>query len=180
MLLSTWMILPLLLPNGIEQTGAEQPAQTDAPKEAAVRVGLKLGAQVSPRFSFAGGLDIELSRLSIAPGWSSRLDADVLLEPTNDGLFSQLNSTVGLTFNQIYSRRQSNGRRLYGGAGIGYYIVPVIAGYGLLGADYSGRGHLGGKVLFGAEFTSTTGVEASVHIIDGSRPLFAIQARLKL
>ena len=174
-MLPLWMVLPLILSGT-----AVPPAPIDTPLDPAVRVGLKLGAQLSPGVNFAGGFDLELNRLSIAPGWTTRLDADILLENTHDGLLSELNNTAALTVNQIYSRRLSSGRRVYAGLGIGYYNTSEKTGDTFLGATYGYRSRVGGKAFLGAEITSTTSIEATVHFIQGTQPLFALQARLKL
>jgi hypothetical protein len=170
-------LLPLMV-----QEGQAAP-KSSAPSLPPVTTAIRLGAQLSPRFSFVGGLDVDFNRLSLGPGWSSRLDLEALSEPRSDGFLSAFNTTLAATFNQIYAPyyRHYQRRPVYVGFGIGYYGSPEPDGTsGLLGNGYRNVGHFGGKVFIGSQFTSTTSAEIGIHFPGVGTPLVAAQLRLKL
>lgn len=127
-------------------------------------VRLRLGAMVSPRFRFAGGIDVTFPQLSIGSGWVSRVDADALVSAN----FGGVSTVVPITFNQVYSTTLSNttGTRVYGGLGVGPYIA--------------GRTRFGGKIFVGADFTDRVAGEVGVHFPGAGEALVTVQARVRL
>jgi hypothetical protein len=79
---------------------------------------LRLGAMLSPRTKFDGGIDVTLGR-GILPSSTTRIDADAILSAN----FSGISTLVPITLDQIYSKGLIGGNRIYFGAGVGPYIA---------------------------------------------------------
>lgn len=122
---------------------------------------LRLGAMLSPRTAFAGGIDATIPGIHLLPGFSTRVDADAIVSA---GL-RRTSTLVPLTFNQIYNLNLPVSSRVYAGAGIGPYIGDTT--------------RFGGKLILGAEF-SRLGLEGNIHFAGIGDPLFTIQARIGL
>ena len=122
---------------------------------------LRLGALLSPRTKFDGGIDVTLGR-GILPSSTTRIDADVIASAN----FRGISTLVPITLDQIYSKGLLGGNRLYFGAGIGPYIAD--------------RTRLGGKLFVGADLAVRIGVEGAVHFSGTGDPLLTLQARIGL
>lgn len=123
---------------------------------------LRLGAMISPRTKFAGGIDVSFPQLSIAHGFISRVDADVIVSFN----FGGVSTLIPITFDQVYSKGLIAGSRIYGGAGIGPYIGD--------------KTRFGGKLFVGGDFTSSLGAELGLHFSGYGDPLLTLQARVHL
>jgi hypothetical protein len=174
----------LVLMSMTVQNGQEQPAKPVASDTPPVQFALRLGPQLGPRFGYTAGLDIELRNLSMGPGWSTRFDGEALWQPRGGALFDNVNTLFAINVCQVFSHPQGKGRRIYAGFGIGGYGVPVPGvdenGETDFNRFYTDRNRFGGKLFFGTQFTPTTGVEMDLHMVESSRPLLTLQARLKL
>ena len=122
---------------------------------------LRLGAMVSPRLKFAGGIDATLRGLRVLPGFTSRVDADAIVSAN----FGGISTIVPVTFDQIYNLNLPVSSRVYVGGGIGPYFGDVT--------------RFGGKLIVGAEF-NRFGLEGNIHFAGAGDPLFTIQARIGL
>jgi len=122
---------------------------------------LRLGAMVSPRTKFVGGIDVTLKGLNLAPNLSSRVDLDVIVSAN----FGGVSTLVPLTFDQIYNLNLPVSSRVYVGGGIGPYFGDTT--------------RFGGKLLVGAEF-SRFGLEGDIHFAGIGDTLFTVQARIGL
>lgn len=131
-----------------------------------LRVTLRLGAMVSPRLGFAGGVDLTVPKLSILPNWETRIDADVIIVGRPSPLSFNYTTFIPVTINQVYSKGVVSGTRFYFGAGVGPYFGKVT--------------RLGGKVFVGADLTSRLSVEAGVHFSGTGDPLVTGQVRFPL
>lgn len=121
---------------------------------------VRLGAMVSPRTKFIGGVDFTFAGLT--PRLTSRVD----LEAIASANFGGITTLVPLTFSQVYGARLSGGTRVYGGAGIGPYFGEVT--------------RFGGKLFVGADFTPRTSGEVGVHFAGQGDPLVTVQVRFRL
>jgi hypothetical protein len=122
---------------------------------------LRLGAMVSPRLKFDGGIDATLRGVHLFPGFTTRIDADAIVSAN----FGGVTTIVPITFDQIYSLNLPVSSRVYVGGGIGPYFGDVT--------------RFGGKLIVGAEF-SRIGLEGNLHFSGQGDPLFTIQARIGL
>ena len=122
---------------------------------------LRLGAMLSPRTKFDGGIDVTLGR-GILPSLSTRIDLDAIVSAN----FHGISTLVPITLDQIYSKGLLGGNRLYFGAGVGPYIAD--------------KTRLGGKLFIGADLAVRIGVEGAVHFAGTGTPLLTLQARVGL
>ncbi len=122
---------------------------------------LRLGALLSPRTKFDGGIDVTLGR-GIFPGTSTRIDADVILSAS----FAGISTLVPVTLDQIYAKGLIGGNRIYLGVGAGPYIAD--------------KTRFGGKLFIGADLAVRVGVEGAVHFSGTGDPLLTLQARIGL
>lgn len=122
---------------------------------------LRLGAMVSPRTKFDGGIDATIRGLHLIPGASTRIDADAIVSAN----FGGVSTLVPITFDQIFSLNLPVSSRIYVGGGIGPYIGD--------------KTRFGGKLIVGAEF-SRIGLEGNIHFPGVGDTLFTIQARIGL
>lgn len=125
-------------------------------------IALRLGAMVSPRTKFAGGIDITFPRIGIGPGWETRADADAIVSANLGGV----STLVPLTIDEIYSKGLIGGNRIYLGGGIGPYI--------------GSQTRFGGKVFVGADFARHLGAEVGVHFPGSSNTLVTAQIRVSM
>ena len=123
---------------------------------------LRLGITVSPVTKFIGGVDVTLNGLKLLPGFSSRVDADVILELKRSGD----TTLIPVTFDQIYSKNIALGSRIYVGGGLGAYI--------------GNNTRFGGKLLVGAGLKQNLGVEGTVHFSGRGDTILTVQARVGL
>jgi hypothetical protein len=124
-----------------------------------VPIGIRLGAALSPRLKFDGGIDVTIPGLSFAHNLSTRVDFDAIVD-ANFGGFSTL---FPLTFDQIYRLALPVGSSLYFGGGIGPY--------------FGERTRFGGKLLIGGTITSHFGLEGAIHFQGYGDPIATVQAR---
>jgi hypothetical protein len=122
---------------------------------------LRLGAMLSPRTKFDGGIDATLGR-GILPSMSTRIDLDAIVSAN----FHGISTLVPITLDQVYSKGLFGGNRLYFGAGVGPYIAD--------------RTRFGGKLFIGADLAVRIGVEGAVHFAGTGVPLLTLQARVGL
>lgn len=122
---------------------------------------LRLGAMLSPRTKFDGGIDVTLGR-GVLPSLTTRIDADAIVSAN----FHGISTLVPITLDQIYSKGLIGGNRIYFGAGIGPYI--------------SEQTRFGGKLFIGADLAVRIGVEGAVHFSGSGDPLLTLQARVGL
>lgn len=122
---------------------------------------LRLGAMLSPRTKFIGGIDATLGR-GLFPNSKTRVDVDAIVSAN----FHGISTLVPITLDQIYSKGLLGGNRLYFGAGIGPYI--------------SEKTRFGGKLFIGADLAVRVGVEGAVHFAGDGDPLLTVQARVGL
>jgi len=125
-------------------------------------ISLRLGAMVSPRTKFAGGVDVTLSGVHIIPQLSTRIDADAIISAN----FGGVSTLIPITFDQIYSQGLAAGSKVYLGAGVGPYIGDVT--------------RLGGKVFVGAGLSSRLSAEADLHFAGAGDSIVTVQLRLGL
>ncbi len=128
----------------------------------AIPVAFRLGAALSPRLKFAGGADVTIPGLSIARGFSTRVDIDVIAAAN----FGGVTTLVPLTFDQVYHVRLPGGAGIYVGGGIGPYFGEVT--------------RLGGKLFIGGQITSHFGLEGTVHFQGYGNSIATVQARFPL
>jgi len=124
-------------------------------------VALRLGAMVSPRLKFDGGVDVTIKGLHLLPQLTTRIDADAIVSAN----FARITTLVPITFGQIYNLNLPVSSRVYLGGAIGPYFGDVT--------------RFGGKIIVGAEF-SRIGLEGNVHFAGTGDPLLTVQARLGL
>ncbi len=122
---------------------------------------LRLGAMVSPRTKFVGGIDATIKGLHLVPELSSRVDLDVIVSAN----FGGVSTLIPITFDQIYNLNLPVSSRVYIGGGIGPYFGDTT--------------RFGGKIVVGAEF-NRFGLEGDIHFAGIGDPLFTIQARIGL
>jgi hypothetical protein len=123
---------------------------------------LRLGATVSPRVKFVGGIDATIPGLSLGSGLSTRVDAEAIVAAN----FGGVNTLVPLTINEVYSHGVAAGSRAYIGAGVGPYFGDIT--------------RFGGKVFVGMNFTSRFGGEVDVHFPGFGDPQLALLVRMGL
>jgi hypothetical protein len=144
--------------------GSSRECQVPLPPVGAISpfpLALRLGAMLSPRTKFDGGIDATIRGLRILPGFTSRVDADAIVSVN----FGGVSTLVPVTFDQIYQLNLPVNSRVYLGGGIGPY--------------FGDRTRFGGKLIVGAEF-SRIGLEGNVHFAGVGDTLFTVQARLGL
>jgi hypothetical protein len=124
-------------------------------------VALRLGAMVSPRLKFDGGVDVTIPGLHLLPQMTTRIDADAIVSAN----FSGISTLVPVTFGQIYNLNLPVSSRVYLGGAIGPYFGDVT--------------RFGGKIIVGAEF-SRFGLEGNVHFAGTGNTLLTVQARIGL
>ena len=124
-------------------------------------IALRLGALISPRTKFVGGIDATIPGLHLFPGFSSRVDADAIISAN----FGGVSTLVPVTFDQIYNLNLPVNSRVYLGVGVGPYFGNKI--------------RFGGKLIAGAEF-NRFGLEGNIHFAGIGDPLFTVQARIGL
>ena len=122
---------------------------------------LRLGAMLSPRTKFDGGIDVTLGR-GVLPSLTTRIDADAIVSAN----FHGISTLVPITLDQIYAKGLIGGNRIYFGAGVGPYI--------------SEKTRFGGKLFMGADLAVRIGVEGAVHFSGSGDPLLTLQARIGL
>ncbi len=125
-------------------------------------VHLRVGAMVSPRTKFIGGLDVTIPGLGFGTNYSTRVDADAIVSANIGGV----STLIPLTINEVYSKGLITGTRFYGGAGVGAYIGKVT--------------RLGGKIFVGVDLAGRISGELGVHFSGFGDPLLTLQARLPL
>lgn len=122
---------------------------------------IRLGALLSPRTKFMGGIDITFPSLGIASGWVGRVDAEAILSAN----FGGISTLVPVTFNEVYYAPERSGSvRFYGGGGIGPYFGEVT--------------RFGGKLFIGANFTPHLSGEVGVHFAGQGDALISAQVRV--
>lgn len=146
---------------------APKPAPLEMHKQVGVvnhviPVYVRLGAEVSPRLKFDGGVDVDVPGLSLGRGMSTRIDADVILTANLGGT----RTLIPLTFDQVFSRGLGGVSTFYLGAGIGPYFGSVT--------------RFGGKIFAGANLARRIGIEGAVHFPGWGDPLFTLQLRTPL
>ncbi len=124
-------------------------------------IALRLGASISPRTRFIGGIDASFG-FGLAPSLSTRVDAEAIVSAN----FGGVKTLVPLTIDQIYSKSLVAGSRVYIGAGIGPYIGDVT--------------RFGGKVFVGGDISRNFGAELGVHFPGFGDPLVTLVARVPL
>lgn len=122
---------------------------------------LRLGAMISPRTKFDGGIDATIKGLHLLPNASSRVDLDAIVSVN----FGGISTLVPLTFDQIFQLNLPVNSRVYLGGGVGPYFGDTT--------------RFGGKLIAGAEF-SRLGLEGNLHFSGTGAALFTIQARIGL
>jgi hypothetical protein len=139
----------------------------------ASRINLRLGAFFTPRFGFAGGLDVPLPSVRVGPDFVGRLDAETFVRTFSSqrGLFSTSGTEayVCITLNQVYVRGLRSGGHLYAGFGLGAVV----------GVDpfLNQPGVAMGKVFGGVAINSRVSTELSAHIFTTDTRL-SLQLRL--
>jgi hypothetical protein len=124
---------------------------------------LRLGAMVSPRTKFVGGVDLTLPTLGFGPDWVGRVDAEAIVSANLGGV----TTVVPLTFNEVYYAPERTGTtRLYAGAGIGPYFGEYV--------------RFGGKLFIGANFTPHVSGEVDLQFSGSGRPLVTAMVRFPL
>lgn len=123
-------------------------------------VTLRIGATFNPLFQFAGGVDVQIPALRLIPRFSTRLDAEVII---NAGPARA--TTIPITFNQVFSNDIALGTGYYAGGGVGAYL--------------GSHSRLGGKLFVGTEVFSKVGVEGTIHLVNGNKPFYTVQARIR-
>jgi hypothetical protein len=172
------------------QTGDAATAKATTAKPATqdiqpIEISIRLGPMLGPRFGYTAGLDAELNNLSIGPGWSTRFDGELFWIPRTGALFSRVNTVFSASINQVYSFHRTREHRWYVGGGIGGYGAPVFTqtddyGNPVLGNFYTNEVLFGGKLFLGTQFNSFSSLELGMHMVESSRPLLTLQARLTL
>ncbi len=147
--------------------GSAKECQVPLPPIGAVSpfpLALRLGAVVSPRTKFVGGIDATIPGLHLLPNASSRVDLDAIVS-VNFGSFGRSSTIVPLTFDQIFNLNLPISSRVYAGGGIGPY--------------FGDKTRFGGKLIVGAEF-NRFGLEGNIHFAGIGDTLFTVQARIGL
>ena len=124
-----------------------------------VPIGLRLGAAISPRIKFAGGVDVTIPGLHFARGLSTRVDFDAIAAAN----FHGISTLFPLTFDQVYRISLPAGSGIYVGGGVGPYFGEVT--------------RLGGKLLIGGSITPRFGLEGTVHFQGIGDSIATVQAR---
>jgi hypothetical protein len=124
---------------------------------------IRLGALLSPRTKFAGGVDVTFPSLGLAPGWVGRADAEAIVSAN----FGGISTLVPVTFDEVYYAPERSGAvRFYGGGGIGPYFGEVT--------------RFGGKLFVGANFSRQLSGEVGVHFAGRGDALVTAQIRIPL
>jgi hypothetical protein len=142
-------------------SAAARGGQVGTPISPGVYAALRLGLTVSPRVKFVGGVDVTLPKLSIGPGFTTRVDAEAIVSAN----FGGVSTLVPLTINEVYTHGLTGGWRIYGGAGIGPYFGDVT--------------RFGGKVFIGAGMGRVAG-ELDLHFAGFGDPYLALMLRTQL
>ena len=121
---------------------------------------LRIGAMVSPRTKFIGGIDFTTNGL--APNFNTRIDAEAIVSAN----FGGGSTLFPVTVNQVYSKGLIGGSQVYGGFGLGVYFGNVS--------------RFGGKLFIGTELTRKLGGELGLHFAGYGDPLVTAQVRLRL
>ena len=124
-----------------------------------VPIGLRLGAAISPRVKFAGGVDVTIPGLSLARGLSTRVDFDAIVAAN----FRGISTLFPLTFDQVYRIALPAGSGIYVGGGVGPYFGETT--------------RFGGKLLIGGSITPRFGLEGTVHFQGIGDSIATVQAR---
>ena len=124
-----------------------------------VPIGIRLGAALSPRVRFDGGVDVTIPGLRVAPGFNTRVDFDAIIAAN----FHGISTLFPLTIDQIYRIPLPLGSSLYVGGGIGPYFGEVT--------------RFGGKLLIGGTITPRFGLEGTLYFQGIGDPTTAVQAR---
>ncbi len=127
-----------------------------------VPVHIRLGAEVSPRVKFDGGIDFTIPGLHISPRLSTRIDLDAVVSAN----FGRVTTLFPLTIDEIYSPQIIGLNAFYAGVGIGPYLGE--------------RTRFGGKILAGATLAHSIGLEGTMHFAGFGDPLFTLQLRFPL
>ncbi len=145
--------------NAVARPGGGGGGQVGRAVTPGVYMAIRLGAMVSPRVKFVGGLDATFPRLTLIPGLTTRVDLDAVVSAN----FGGITTIVPLTLDQVYSRGLASGTRVFVGAGIGPYFGEVT--------------RFGGKLFVGANFTRRLGAEVDVDFSGSGDPLLVLLAR---
>ena len=121
---------------------------------------LRLGAMVSPRTKFIGGIDFTTKGL--AKNLSTRIDAEAIVSAN----FGGVDTLFPVTVDQVYSKGLVGGTQIYGGVGIGPYFGNVT--------------RFGGKLFVGGDFGRRIGGEVGLHFAGYGDALVTAQVRLRL
>ncbi|CEK12532.1 hypothetical protein [Chthonomonas calidirosea] len=127
-----------------------------------VPLNLRLGAELSPRTKFDGGVDLDVPGVHFGRGSSARIDFDAIVSAN----FGGVSTLFPLTFDLIYHPAFVGIHNPYLGFGIGPY--------------FGERTRFGGKIVFGANFTRDLGLEGAVHFAGYGPALFTLQVRFPL
>ncbi|HLI47280.1 MAG TPA: hypothetical protein VKV18_01120 [Chthonomonas sp.] len=127
-----------------------------------VPLNLRLGAELSPRTKFDGGVDLDVPGVHFGRGSSARIDFDAIVSAN----FGGVSTLFPLTFDLIYHPAFVGIHNPYLGFGIGPY--------------FGERTRFGGKIVFGANFTRELGLEGAVHFAGFGPALFTLQLRFPL
>jgi hypothetical protein len=123
---------------------------------------VRLGAMISPRLAFLGGVDVLLRGINPAPGWDLRVDGEVIV----DANVNDVSTLFPVTLDIIYNKSLLAGSKFYAGAGIGPYFGDVT--------------RFGGKLLVGFSLTSNLAAEAELHYPGDSELPLTVMLRLGL
>ena len=125
-------------------------------------ISLRLGAMVSPRIAFNGGIDVRFPQLHLGSGLTARADFNAIVAAN----FGGVNSIFDLTFGAVYGFGIATGQRVYVGAGVGPYFADQV--------------RFGGRLILGVNATSRIGGELNLHFAGIGNPLLTLQVRLRL
>lgn len=122
---------------------------------------LRLGAELSPRTKFDGGVDLDVPGLHFGSA-SARIDFDAIVSAN----FGGVSTLFPLTFDVITHPGFVGIHNPYAGFGIGPY--------------FGERTRFGGKIVVGANISRGFGLEGAVHFAGYGPALFTLQARFPL
>ena len=142
----------------------------------------RIGPNLSPDVGLSVGLDYTVPNAGTGRGFATRFTFESGFVTRGSGFLPE--RTMGnLTLDQVYQRPGSS-RSPYVGAGLGIYIGPYGArkngsGFFDTATSYNTVTTLGSKIFVGTDFTSTTSMEAALHVA-GNAAFGSLQIRLKL